>query len=88
LCQVADAVAALKAKVDALKPQISMSLYSLKQALTRVKTAMREVNVDAQVSYLNHTSIVLLILTGNRSNTEQHGNIHPDNTLVTLTTPR
>ena len=47
--QVADAVAALKAKVDALKPQITMSLYALRQALTRVKTASREVNVDAQV---------------------------------------
>jgi len=48
--EVSEAVAQLKARVDALKPQISMSLYALKQAMNRVKTTMREVNIDAQVS--------------------------------------
>ena len=53
-------MAALKAKVDALKPQISMSLYSLRQALTRVKTAAREVNVDSQVCTRLYIVIIFL----------------------------
>lgn len=57
MAQVSEAVAQLKARVDALKPQISMSLYALKQAMNRVKTTMREVNIDAQVLQFLQNSI-------------------------------
>eukprot|EP00116_Pleurobrachia_bachei_P003569 sb/3463831/ len=64
--EVSEAVAALKSKIDALKPQISMNLYSLKQAMTRVKTAMREVNVDAQVSSRKVSGMIEMCVTAVR----------------------